>query len=115
MTMRVALNSSIGRSGQWSTRLGFFIAGFGMAAWAPLVVFAKARTGLDDGGLGLLLLGLGCGSIAAMPLAGVLAARHGCRGVIVGATALVVITLPLLAWLSSPSLLALALVIDVDP
>ena len=28
---------------QRSTRIVFFIAGFGMAAWAPLVPFAKAR------------------------------------------------------------------------
>jgi hypothetical protein len=38
-----------------------------MSAWAPLVPLAKERTGLDEGGLGLLLLGLGLGSIAAMP------------------------------------------------
>src|ERR1043166_2255080 len=32
---------------QLSTRLVFFVAGFGMAAWAPLVPFAKARIGID--------------------------------------------------------------------
>src|SRR3954447_12974048 len=41
---------------QVSTRIAFFIAGFVMAAWAPLVPFAKARAALNDGVLGLLLL-----------------------------------------------------------
>ena len=45
-----------GRPEQMSTRLAFFIAGFGIAAWAPLVPYAKARAGLDEGTLGLLLL-----------------------------------------------------------
>jgi MFS family permease len=57
----------------------FFIAGLGVSAWAPLVPFAKARAGLGDGVLGLLLLCLGTGSIIAMPMAGALAARFGCR------------------------------------
>src|SRR5688500_7879469 len=79
---------------RFSTRAAFFIAGFGMAAWAPLVPFAKARSGLDDGGLGLLLLGLGAGSIVAMPVAGALAARVGCRRVIAVATVTIALTLP---------------------
>ena len=37
---------------------------------------------LDDGALGLLLVCLGVGSIVAMPLAGALAARLGCRPVL---------------------------------
>ena len=36
-----------GRLEQMSTRIAFFIAGFGIAAWAPLVPYAKARAGLD--------------------------------------------------------------------
>ena len=68
---------------QRSTRIVFFIAGFGMAAWAPLVPFAKARAGIGDGALGLLLLCLGVGSIVTMSLAGALAARFGCRRVVI--------------------------------
>ena len=52
-----------GRLEQMSTRIAFFIAGFGLAAWAPLVPYAKARAGLDEATLGLLLLCLGAGSI----------------------------------------------------
>ncbi len=92
-----------------STRWAFFIAGFAMAAWAPLVPFAKARAGLSEGSLGLLLLCLGAGSLITMPLAGALAARIGCRRVIVGAAALVCLMLPLLTVFSSWPLLAVSL------
>lgn len=96
-----------GRLEQFSTRVAFFIAGFAIAAWAPLVPYAKARVGLDEGTLGLLLLCLGVGSIIAMPLAGVLAARFGCRRVLLIATAIICLCLPLLATVSNlPVLIA---------
>ncbi|MFK3791932.1 MFS transporter [Pseudomonas piscis] len=95
-----------GRLEQMSTRVAYFIAGFGIAAWAPLVPYAKSRAGLDEGTLGLLLLCLGVGSILAMPIAGALAARHGCRRVMAAGTLLICIALPLLAILASaPSLM----------
>ncbi|WP_347927435.1 MFS transporter [Pseudomonas helvetica] len=98
-----------GRLEQMSTRIAFFIAGFGVAAWAPLVPYAKARAGLDDGTLGLLLLCLGVGSILAMPMAGMLASRFGCRRVLSGGTLLICLALPLLATVSSIPLLIAAL------
>ena len=98
-----------GRLEQMSTRIAFFIAGFGIAAWAPLVPYAKARAGLDEGTLGLLLLSLGVGSILAMPLAGVLATRFGCRRVLTGGTLLICLALPLLATVSTVPLLIAAL------
>ena len=55
-----------GRLEQMSTRIAYLIAGIGIAAWAPLVPYAKARANLDEGTLGLLLLCLGVGSILAM-------------------------------------------------
>lgn len=82
-----------------------FIAGFGLAAWAPLVPYAKARAGLDEATLGLLLLCLGAGSILAMPIAGILATRFGCRRVLIGGTLLICLALPLLATASSLALL----------
>lgn len=97
------------RQEQMATRLAFFIAGFCMAAWAPLVPYAKARVGLEDGMLGLLLLCLGIGSITAMPLAGALAARWGCRRLLVGGSVLICLCLPLLATLESLPLLVATL------
>ncbi|SEJ16257.1 hypothetical protein SAMN05518849_103200 [Sphingobium sp. AP50] len=51
-----------------ATRAAFLVAGFGLACWAPLVPLAKARLGVNDGALGLLLLCLGLGSVAAISL-----------------------------------------------
>ncbi len=98
-----------GRLEQRSTRLAFFIAGVGVAAWAPLVPYAKARAGLDDGTLGLLLLCLGVGSIIAMPVAGALAARFGCRRVLTVGTLLIALSLPLLATVSGMAALVATL------
>ncbi len=94
---------------QRSTRLAFFVAGFGTAAWAPLVPYAKERLGLDAGMLGLLLLCLGAGSMVAMPAAGALAARLGCRRVIWTAGLVIAASLPFLATLASAPWLAVAL------
>ncbi len=89
--------------------MAFFISGFGTAAWAPLVPFAKARVGLGDGALGLMLLCVGTGSMLAMPLAGALTARFGCRAVLVAASGLICLTLPLLTMVASLPRLAAAL------
>ena len=97
------------RQEQLSTRIVFFIAGFGMAAWAPLVPFAKIRANIDDGLLGLLLLCLGAGSIVAMPLAGAMAARLGCRLVIALSTGLICLALPFLATVSTVPQLVVSL------
>ncbi|MFT3800114.1 MAG: MFS transporter [Burkholderiaceae bacterium] len=97
------------RAQQRATRIIFFIAGLAVAAWAPLVPFAKARTHLDDAGLGLLLLCLGAGSLLAMPMAGAWAARSGCRLVLRITSLIVFATLPLLASIDAPLALGLAL------
>jgi predicted MFS family arabinose efflux permease len=91
---------------QHATRAAFFLPGFAMAAWAPIVPFAKARAGLDEASLGLVLLCLGAGSLLAMPLAGALCARQGCRRVMLAASVLMCAMLPLLAL--APNAVALA-------
>jgi predicted MFS family arabinose efflux permease len=94
-----------------ATRLAFLATGFGMACWAPLVPFAKARLGVDEAQLGLLLLCLGVGSLLAMPITGVLSARMGSRPMIllggIGLCAL----LPVLAFAHSPVVMGLALLV----
>src|ERR1700722_14268216 len=91
------------------TRLAFLVAGFGLACWAPLVPFAKERLQVNDGILGLLLLCLGVGSIAAMLLTGILSARYGSRPIILAGGFGLVALLPLLAVAGSPVLLGLTL------
>ncbi len=94
-----------------ATRLAFVSAGFAMACWAPLVPYAKARLDLGEAGLGLLLLCLGIGSVIAMPAAGALTHRWGCRGVIVLAGAGLCLALPGLALAASVPLLGLSLLL----
>ncbi|WLS80195.1 MFS transporter [Erwinia pyri] len=96
---------------QHATRAIFFIAGIGMAAWAPLVPYAKDRAQLSDGALGTLLLFLGLGSLVAMPLTGMLAGRFGCKRVMTLGSLFILVALPLLATLSTPVTLALALMV----
>ena len=103
-------SSPPGRPAQFSTRIAFFAAGFAIAAWAPLIPFVKARAGLDDGQLGVLLLCCGAGSIIAMPVAGALAGRYGCRSVLVASMAAMALALPPVAAISNIYLLAAALV-----
>ncbi len=92
-----------------ATRLAFVAAGFGVACWAPLVPYAKARCQVDDGTMGLILLLLGVGSIVAMPLAANLCGRFSSRPVVfVGGTGLAIV-LPLLSVASSPVTLGAAL------
>lgn len=92
-----------------ATRLAFLVAGFGIACWAPLVPFAKARLGIDDGVLGLLLLSLGIGSVLAMLLTGIMSARYGSKPIILAGGLGLALVLPLLAVASAPATLALAL------
>ena len=92
-----------------ATRLSFLVAGFGIACWAPLVPFAKARLAVDDAILGLLLLSLGIGSVAAMLATGILSARYGSKPIIIAGGLGLALVLPLLAIAGSPVTLALAL------
>ncbi|WP_317201322.1 MFS transporter [Janthinobacterium sp.] len=103
--------NTIGPPQRRATRLVFLTAGLAMAAWAPLVPYAKARLGLSEGTLGLLLLCLGAGSLLAMPLTGALSLRFGCRRVILSAGALICLALPGLALAASPLQLGLVLLL----
>lgn len=94
-----------------ATQLAFWVAGFGVSAWAPLVPYAKQRLQVDDHSLGLLLLCLGAGSVAAMVRTGPLCARYGCKPVIVTGGICLAILLPVLAFAGTPWLMAIALLI----
>jgi len=101
--------ASTARLQQHATRAVFFLPGFATAAWAPLVPYARNRTGLDEASLGLALLCLGTGSMLAMPLAGALAARVGCRRVLLLTLMLAMSTLPLLTVAATPLTLGITL------
>ena len=96
---------------RFATRLGFFVAGFVMAAWAPLVPYAKDNVAADDRVLGNVLLCLGIGSLIAMPLTGALAARFGARLMVFLGGLTIILALPFLAVTTSAVTLGLALLI----
>lgn len=89
-----------------ATRGYFLMCGIATATWAPMVPFAKVRLDLDEAQLGLLLLCLGIGSVAGLPLAGYLSHRHGSRRVLLVSGVAVCLVLPLLAV--APTTLAMA-------
>ncbi|MBN3851838.1 MULTISPECIES: MFS transporter [unclassified Paraburkholderia] len=92
-----------------ATRLAFFVGGFGIACWAPLVPFAKQRLAVDDGTLGVLLLCIGLGSVVAMLATGALSARYGSKPIIVTSGIALALILPLLTVAASPATLGAAL------
>lgn len=94
-----------------ATQAIFLVCGLGISGWAPMVPYAKDRLGLNNADLGLLLLLLGAGAIAMMPVSGFIAHRYGSRIVIKYAALIVAVTLPLLLLISSPILMGLALFI----
>jgi hypothetical protein len=47
------------QSARLATRLSFFVAGFGVACWAPLVPFAKARLAIGDDSVSGIMRGDG--------------------------------------------------------
>ncbi|MFB9267658.1 MFS transporter [Bradyrhizobium erythrophlei] len=93
---------SADRSAGLATRLAFFVSGFGLAAWAPLVPLAKERLAVDDRMLGLMLLCLGIGSVVAMLLTGVLNARYGSKSFIIAGGLGLALILPWLPMASTP-------------
>ncbi len=94
-----------------TTRAAFFVLGVGVSAWATLVPYAKSRLVLDEADLGLLLLCVGVGSLVAMPFAGSLTGRFGCRKVILASMPVFLGVLPLLASVESTASMALCLLL----
>lgn len=92
-----------------ATRCGFFMAGYGLSVWAPLVPYVRERIEMTDAVFGLLLLCIGVGSLTWMPLSGVLVSRWGIRPVQLCSVVLLALALAGMALTDSMLLLALAL------
>lgn len=97
------------RAPRLATRAMFLICGTVTASWAPQVPLAKARLGIDDGVLGLALLGMGAGAMVAMPLAGFLAARFSSRLITALGGLVICLSLPLIIVAPDALMLGLAL------
>lgn len=82
-----------------SNRISFLIAGFCIAAWAPMIPFVRERFALNEHDLGLLLLCVGIGSFVSMPTSGYFSARFGCKKPIIIAAILIslcLVSIPLI-------------------
>ena len=87
----------------------FLLNGLIFGSWAARIPAVRDRVGLSDGELGIVLACAAVGSIVAMPIAGVLAARIGSRRATRAAFALVCLATGLIALAPSlPVLCALA-------
>lgn len=94
-----------------ATKLSFFGLGLSTASWAPLIPFAQQRLSLNHADFGLLLLCMGIGSMLAMPAAGLLIQRIGCRILIGVALVAAMIILPLLTVFGTALSMAIVLFI----
>lgn len=92
-----------------AARAGFFMAGFGLSIWAPLVPYVRGRIEMSDALFGSLLLCIGVGSLTWMPLSGMLVNRRGIRPVVLASVLLLALALAGVALTDSLWVLALAL------
>lgn len=92
-----------------ATRFIFLALGLAISAWAVLVPYAKARLGVNEAELGLLLLLVGTGAIISMPFAGWLTSKYGCRKILVISTTVFMLSLIGLSFFSSPWAFGLSL------
>ena len=92
-----------------ATHLMFLICGIAVSSWAPMVPLAKERTGLNEAGLGLILLSMGGGAILSMPFVGPLIQQSGSRKIILITGVLAAMVLPLLTIADTSFTLAVSL------
>ncbi|HSE74645.1 MAG TPA: hypothetical protein VLB05_09040, partial [Dongiaceae bacterium] len=59
------------------TATAFFVNGAVFGGWAAQVPHAISRLNADEGTFGLMLLGMGIGSVAAMAFSGLLISKYG--------------------------------------
>lgn len=78
-TIHPARESGLGRARAGVTAI-FFANGFLIGAWAAAIPQMKTLFGLSDARLSMVLLAVGLGGLAAMPVAGVLPPRLGGTG-----------------------------------
>jgi fucose permease len=83
MSANAAVNATAGASvhrALWATRTQFAALGFFTGVWGAHIPSVKARYGLDEASLSLVLLTAAVGSIASLFVAGRFVARVGARG-----------------------------------
>lgn len=91
---------------RWGVAAMFGANGFAMGAWVPQIPPLMPRHDIDESTLGLVILALGLGAVAAMFFAGRLMERFGGRAVLTCFSLGLTLTLPALVF--APNLASLA-------
>ncbi|MCU0831155.1 MAG: MFS transporter [Rhizobiaceae bacterium] len=78
----IASSPALFPSSRIAVSLLFLVNGFTVGSWAPMIPEFKARLGLSEATLGLMILAFGVGSLVAMPLVGMVIARAGSRVIV---------------------------------
>lgn len=71
----------VGKKEEYAAKMAFFIPGFALSTWAPMIPMVKERLNLGADVLGLLLLCIGVSAFFIMPVAGILSQKFGCKKV----------------------------------
>ncbi len=99
------------RAARWAVAAMFFVNGALLANWVARIPAVQQRLGLSTGALGIALLGMAIGALAAFPVTGWLIAHYGSRRVTTGAALVYGAALPLPGLAPSLPLLMAALIV----
>jgi MFS family permease len=103
----VLIDPGTARTGRIAISALFLLNGVILGSWAPQIALLLPRHGITESVLGLLILGMGIGSMVAMLLSGRLTARYGSRAMVRATALCCAVTLHLAVI--APDLVTLAL------
>ncbi len=107
--MTLAIRMDDVRRGRWALAAMFLANGFAMGSWAPQIPLILPRHQIGETVLGLLILGLGLGAVAAMTFSGRLIALYGARAVLRFFALSLILTLPAVVFSPGLGLLAVTM------
>lgn len=96
---------------RFAVAVGFMSSGVAFASWVVRIPDVQAQLGLSEGELGMVLLAVAAGGLAAMPLSSVLISRFGSRLVARWAGVFLAISLAAVPRMPGALLLAAALLV----
>ena len=105
----VLIDPVAARKGRIAISALFLLNGAILGSWAPQIPLLLPRHGITESVLGLLILCMGMGSMAAMVFSGRLTARHGSRAIVRVTALCCAVALPLAVLAPSVTLLVLAM------
>ena len=98
-------------STRWLVLLVFFVQPLAFGSWLPRIPDVQLALGLGPAGLALVLLGLPCGTLLTLPVAGSLVSKIGTRGAMLIGFVYYSLAVALPAFAPTPELLFVALML----